>query len=177
MTRPYTGAQRHQPEPTRPPMSNRPATRLGLPVAEERPADAFDIVVFEEPAIGALARTKGSLFLLAQLTGGSPQLQRAARDALEALRRDYYYDLSAGVLQALSRSLAAATFQRAFAACGVHEDPPHCLRRRREEVPATVPVLDFIDVHQPQIRLMHQRRRLERLPRLLLGQLLGRQLA
>jgi hypothetical protein len=89
-------------------MSNRLATRIGLPVAEERPADAFDLVVFEEPAIGALARTKGSLFLLAQLTGGNPQLQRATREALETLQRDYYYDLSAGVLQALSRSLAAA---------------------------------------------------------------------
>ena len=89
-------------------MSNRLATRIGLPVADERPADAFDLVGFEEPAIGSVARTKGSLFLLAQLTGGSPQLQRAAREAIEGLQRDYYYDLSAGVLQALSRSMAAA---------------------------------------------------------------------
>jgi hypothetical protein len=89
-------------------MSNRLATRIGLPVADERPADAFDIVAFEEPAIGSLARTKGSLFLLAQLTGAGPQLQRAAREALDGIQRDYYYDLSAGVLQALSRSLAAA---------------------------------------------------------------------
>jgi hypothetical protein len=89
-------------------MSNRLATRIGLPVAEERPADAFDLVGFEEPAIGSLARTKGSLFLVVQLTGGSAQLQRAAAEAMEGLKRDYYYDLSAGVLQALSRSLAAA---------------------------------------------------------------------
>lgn len=89
-------------------MSNRLATRIGLPVAEERPADAFDLVRFEEPAIGAQARTKGSLFLLAQLTGGSPQLQRAANEALEAIVRDYYYDLSAGVLQALSKAIASA---------------------------------------------------------------------
>ena len=89
-------------------MSNRLATRIGLPVAEERPADAFDLVAFEEPAIGSIARTKGSLFLLVQLTGGTPQLQRAAREAMDGLQRDYYYDLSAGVLQALSRSLASA---------------------------------------------------------------------
>ena len=31
-------------------------------------------------------------------------------------------------------------------------------------------------LHQPQVSLMHQRRRLQRLPRLLLGQLRGRQL-
>jgi hypothetical protein len=89
-------------------MSTRIATRIGLPAAEERPVDAFDVVLFEEPTVGALARTKGSLFLLAQLTGGSPQLGRAAREALEALQHDYYYDLSAGVLQALSRAMAAA---------------------------------------------------------------------
>ena len=83
-------------------MSNRVATRIGLPSAEERPADAFDLVVFDEPAVGALARTKGSLFVVAQLTGGNPTLAKAAREAVDALVRDYYYDLSAGVLVALS---------------------------------------------------------------------------
>ncbi|MGH2445403.1 MAG: hypothetical protein ACRDGD_05115 [Candidatus Limnocylindria bacterium] len=89
-------------------MTNRLATRIGLLSAEERPADARDIVAFHEPAIGALARTKGSLFLLAQLTGGGPALAKSAREALEAIERDYYYDLSAGVLVALSKALVAA---------------------------------------------------------------------
>ena len=89
-------------------MSNRFATRIGLPAAEERPADAHDIVAFEEPAVGALARTKGSLFVLAQLTGGSPALARATREAIDGLKREYYYDLSAGVLLALSRALRGA---------------------------------------------------------------------
>ena len=89
-------------------MSNRVATRIGLPSAEERPADAFDLTAFHEPAVGALARTKGSLFLLAQLTGGNAALARAAREALDAIQRDYYYDLSAGVLVALAKALAGA---------------------------------------------------------------------
>ena len=89
-------------------MSNRVATRIGLPSAEERPADAFDLVTFHEPAVGAQARTKGSLFLLAQLTGGSASLAKAAREALDAIQRDYYYDLSAGVTVSLSRALAGA---------------------------------------------------------------------
>ena len=89
-------------------MSNRVATRIGLPSADERPADAFDLVAFEEPAIGALARTKGSLFVVAQLTGGNPHLAKAAREAIDALTHDYYYDLSAGVLVALSKALGAA---------------------------------------------------------------------
>jgi len=89
-------------------MSKRLATRIGLPSAEERPADAFDLVAFEEPAVGALARTKGSLFVLAQLTGGNPTLARAAREAVEALKHDYYYDLSAGVLVSLAKALGSA---------------------------------------------------------------------
>ena len=89
-------------------MSNRFATRIGLPSAEERPADAFDLTAFHEPAVGALARTKGSLFLLAQLTGGSPSLARATREALDAIQRDFYYDLSAGVVVSLAKALAGA---------------------------------------------------------------------
>jgi hypothetical protein len=89
-------------------MSNRLATRIGLPSAEERPADAFDLTAFHEPAVGALARTKGSLFLLAQLTGGNSTLARAAREALDGIQRDYYYDLSAGVLVSLAKALTGA---------------------------------------------------------------------
>ena len=89
-------------------MAHRFATRIGLPSAEERPPDALDIVSFHEPSVGASARTKGSLFLLAQLTGGGPSLAKAAREALDALERDYYYDLSAGVVVSLARALAAA---------------------------------------------------------------------
>ncbi|MCA1570701.1 MAG: hypothetical protein LC798_10375 [Chloroflexi bacterium] len=89
-------------------MSNRVATRIGLPSAEERPADAWDLATFHEPAVGALARTKGSLFLLAQLTGGNAALAKAAREALDGIQRDYYYDLSAGVTVSLARALAGA---------------------------------------------------------------------
>ena len=89
-------------------MSNRFATRIGLPSAEERPADAFDLTAFHEPVVGALARTKGSLFLLAQLTGGSLSLARATREALDAIQRDFYYDLSAGVVVSLAKALAGA---------------------------------------------------------------------
>ena len=89
-------------------MSNRLATRIGLPSADERPADALDLVAFHEPATGSQARTKGRLFLLAQLTGSGQHLVRAAREALEAVERDYYYDLSAGVLVALAKALKNA---------------------------------------------------------------------
>jgi len=89
-------------------MANRLATRIGLPPAEERPAGALDVVRFVEPSVGAPARTKGSLYLLAQVSGSDVALARAAREALEALERDYYYDLSAGPLGALTKAVANA---------------------------------------------------------------------
>jgi hypothetical protein len=57
----------------------------------------------------------------------------------------------------------------------LHEDLPHGLGGG-EEVAAAVPVLRLPGVHQPQVCLMHQGGGLERLPRLLLGQPLRRQL-
>jgi hypothetical protein len=89
-------------------MSNRLSTRIGLPAAEDRLPGALDVMRFHEPETGAAARTKGSLFLLAQLTGGDQGLARAVRDALEQLERDYYYDLSVGATGALAKALANA---------------------------------------------------------------------
>ena len=55
----------------------------------------------------------------------------------------------------------------------LHQDSPHGLGRRREEVAAAVPLLGLIGVHQTDISLMHQGRGLKRLAGLLLGQLLA----
>jgi len=89
-------------------MTNRLATRIGLPAPEDRLPGALDLVRFHEPVTGSLSRTKGSLFLLAQLTGGDGHLARAAAEALEQVEHDYYYDLSAGAIGALAKALAGA---------------------------------------------------------------------
>ncbi|MEO8638989.1 MAG: hypothetical protein ABI458_03625 [Chloroflexota bacterium] len=89
-------------------MSNRLATRIGLLAGEDRAPDALDLVRFREPTVGSEVRTKGSLFLLAQVTGGEAALGRAAAEALETIERDYYYDLSAGATGAIGKALMAA---------------------------------------------------------------------
>jgi hypothetical protein len=89
-------------------MSTRLATRIGLPAPEERSPGTLDVARFREPVIGAETRTKGSLFLLAQVTGTDPALGRAAREVLEAIEHDYYYDLSSGALGALAKALRNA---------------------------------------------------------------------
>ena len=89
-------------------MSSRLATRIGLLAPDERAADAHDLVRFRQPTMGAEVRTKGSLFLLAQLTDGDAALRRAAAEALEGIERDYYYDLSAGATGSIAKALAGA---------------------------------------------------------------------
>ena len=64
----------------------------------------------------------------------------------------------------------AAVSTRFFRRVLLDKDPPHRFGGRGKEVAAAVPVLRLLDVDQPQIRLMHERRRLKRLARLLLRQ-------
>jgi hypothetical protein len=89
-------------------VSERLATRFGLVPEEEREPDAADLVRVNEPTVGAPVRTKGNLYLLAQLTNAGPGTLRAARQVLEAIEHDYYYDLSAGPLDTLARAVAQA---------------------------------------------------------------------
>jgi hypothetical protein len=89
-------------------MSTRFATLIGLPSDDERTAGRSDAVTFHEPAAGARIRTKGSLYLLAQVSGDDPRLAGAARDALADIEREYYYDLTGGVPVALGRAVRVA---------------------------------------------------------------------
>src|SRR5262249_7463051 len=54
------------------------------------------------------------------------------------------------------------------------EDPPHGLRGRDEEVPATIPMLHLLDINQPKVSFVNQRGRLQRLSRLFLRKSLCR---
>lgn len=89
-------------------MSQRLATKIGLVPEAARSADARDLVRINEPTVGAPVRTKGSLYLLAQLTNAGSGTVRAADQALDAIQHDYYYDLSAGPMDTLARALAQA---------------------------------------------------------------------
>jgi hypothetical protein len=89
-------------------MSERLAVKVGFVPDTERGDDARDLVFVNEPTVGAPVRTKGSLYLVAQLTDAGPSTVRATRQALEAIEHDYYYDLSAGPADTLVRALAQA---------------------------------------------------------------------
>lgn len=89
-------------------MTTRLATLIGLPSDDERVPGATDVVAFHEPAVGATARTKGSMYLLAQVAGDDPRVASAATEALEWVEREYYGDLTGGVPVALRRALSIA---------------------------------------------------------------------
>ena len=55
-----------------------------------------------------------------------------------------------------------------FAASLIDQDTAHGLGGGGKEMAAAVPLPRCVTLHQPQIRLMHQRRRLQRLPWFLL---------
>ncbi len=89
-------------------MSDRLATQLGLLPVEERTPGSLDLVRYREPSVGAESRTKGNLYLLAEVNGGDPAFARAVTEMLAALERDYYYDLTGGALVTLSKAFSAA---------------------------------------------------------------------
>jgi hypothetical protein len=70
-----------------------------------------------------------------------------------------------------------AVAQAALAAGLIDQDAPHGLGSGGEEVAAALPGPLRAPADQPQVGLLHQRRGLERLAGLLLGELPGRELA
>ena len=59
----------------------------------------------------------------------------------------------------------------------IDENPSHCFGCCPKEVPSAVPMLAVVAVNQPQIRLMYQRSRLQRLPWFFQSQPLGGEFA
>ena len=71
----------------------------------------------------------------------------------------------------------ATAFQRVLASRVADQNAPPCFGRRGKEVAAAVPLLLRAVPDEPQIGFVNQSSRLKRLPRLLLGEPLGREFA
>jgi hypothetical protein len=89
-------------------MASRLALKYGLVAEEDRLANSSDAIVVTEPSTGSKARTKGSLYLIVS----SKQIGGRARDACrlvaDTIRREYYYDESAGISIVLEKAVRAA---------------------------------------------------------------------
>ena len=80
-----------------------------------------------------------------------------------------------GVVE-LNPALPPAPLQAPLATGVLDEDAAHGFGRRGEEVAPALPALSLVRIDEAEVRLVDQRRDLERLVRLLLRQLLGGQL-
>ena len=89
-------------------MAVRLQIRLGTVPEEQRLSDSPDRVLVVEPTVGAVSRSKGSLYLLVtcRQTGKGPR--EATRFVAEAIRDQYYYDESAGIRVCIVKAIVAA---------------------------------------------------------------------
>ncbi|CAN5733617.1 hypothetical protein BH23CHL7_BH23CHL7_02900 [soil metagenome] len=89
-------------------MSSRLQLKYGLVAEQDRLSSSADALIVTEPTTGSKARTKGSLYVI--VTAGTPSSR--ARDACkmvaDLIRREYYYDESAGIAIVLEKAVRAA---------------------------------------------------------------------
>ena len=89
-------------------MAVRLQMKLGVIAEHDRSPDSPDTVVVVEPTIGAIARSKGHLYLIVTSTIASARAQEATQLAAETIRGEYYYDESAGIRVCIEKAIASA---------------------------------------------------------------------
>lgn len=89
-------------------MAVRLQTKLGVVPESDRLPDSADTVLVTEPSIGAVARSKGSLYLVVTARGGGGRLRELTRLVAETIRAEYYYDESAGIRIVLEKAIDLA---------------------------------------------------------------------
>lgn len=89
-------------------MASRLQIKYGLVADEDRLSSSSDALIVTEPTTGSKARTKGSLYLIAtsRQTGG--RTREACKLVADSIRREYYYDESAGIAIVLEKAIRAS---------------------------------------------------------------------
>ncbi len=89
-------------------MAVRLQMKLGYAAAAARPPGSPDAILSEEPSIGSIVRSKGSLYLIVTSRTSGPKVGEATRMVAETIRDAYYYDESAGIVVCLEKAIRAA---------------------------------------------------------------------
>lgn len=89
-------------------MSSRLALKYGLVSEEDRLSNSSDAVLVTEPTTGSKARTKGSLYMVVTSRTLGGKTRDACRLVADTIRREYYYDESAGISIVLEKAIRAA---------------------------------------------------------------------
>ncbi len=82
--------------------------KLGFVPETDRLADSPDTIRTHEPAVGAVVRSKGALYLLATSRATGPKVRDATRLVADTIEHDYYYDESAGIRVCLEKAIRNA---------------------------------------------------------------------
>jgi serine/threonine protein phosphatase PrpC len=89
-------------------MSSRLQLKYGVVAEQDRLYSSADAVLVSEPTTGSKARTKGSLYLVVTARGHGGRLRDATNLIADTIRREYYYDESAGIPVVLQKSILSA---------------------------------------------------------------------
>jgi hypothetical protein len=89
-------------------MASRLALKYGLVSEEDRLSTSSDAILVTEPTTGSKARTKGSLYLVVTSRTPGGRSREACRLVADTIRREYYYDESAGITIVLEKAIRAA---------------------------------------------------------------------
>ncbi|MEX2546427.1 MAG: hypothetical protein WD830_01410 [Chloroflexota bacterium] len=89
-------------------MSSRLALKYGVVSEEDRLSNSSDAVLVTEPTTGSKARTKGSLYMVVTSRTLGGKTRDACRLVADTIRREYYYDESAGIAIVLEKAIRAS---------------------------------------------------------------------
>jgi hypothetical protein len=89
-------------------MASRLALKYGLVSEADRLSSSSDALLVTEPTTGSKARTKGSLYLITTARPVGGRTREACLLVADSIRREYYYDESAGIVIVLEKAIRAA---------------------------------------------------------------------
>ena len=89
-------------------MASRLQIKYGLVADEDRLSSSSDALIVTEPTTGSKARTKGSLYLIATSRHTGGRTREACKLVADSIRREYYYDESAGIAIVLEKAIRAS---------------------------------------------------------------------
>jgi serine/threonine protein phosphatase PrpC len=89
-------------------MGPRLELKHGLIPEADRLSDSADTTLVTEPATGSKVRSKGNLYLVVSSTRIGGRAREATQLVAETIRREYYYDESAGVPICLEKAVRSA---------------------------------------------------------------------
>src|SRR3954453_20555796 len=90
-------------------MSSRLQLKYGLVAEHDRLSNSADAVVVSEPTTGSKARTKGSLYVIVTARAHGGRNRDATNLVADMIRREYYYDESAGIPIVMQKSIRSAS--------------------------------------------------------------------